>query len=129
MFMKKKDLVKMRGLDRKNELEPDEIVEELVRRINNLTGVSEVIRKEDKVIFTTRDMTFATIIKNEDNVVVKYELDYDRILDMNGKCKVKPYATEDKLDIVTYEIKTKFDMQYATSIAQQSFMYRKRLKK
>ena len=119
----------MKGLDRKNELEADEIVEELFRRINNLTGVREVIRKDDKIIFSTRGMTFATIIKNENNVVVEYELAYDRILDMNGKCKVKPYATEDKLDIVTYEIKTKLDMQYATSIAQQSFMYRKRLKK
>ena len=129
MKQKREDMDEMRGLDRKNELEADEIVEELFRRINNLTGVREVIRKDDKIIFSTRGMTFATIIKNENNVVVEYELAYDRILDMNGKCKVKPYATEDKLDIVTYEIKTKLDMQYATSIAQQSFIYRKRLKK
>lgn len=118
----------MQILDKKNESQPQEIVDDLARRINNLTGPITEIREDNKVIFTTRNMTFATIQVVDDTVEVVFELPYDRILDMNGKCEVQPYATPDRIDIVTYKIKSKFDVQYAVSIAQQSYMYRKRLK-
>lgn len=108
----------------------NDILEDLKKRINNLTGTGDkkLIEKKDKIIFTTRDMTFVTLIKEEDCIKVVCELPYDRILDMSRKCEVQPYATEDKVDIVTYKVKTKFDIQYAVSIVQQSFIYRRRLK-
>ncbi|MBE6486141.1 MAG: hypothetical protein E7Z85_04775 [Methanosphaera stadtmanae] len=108
----------------------DEILEDLKQRIDNLTGTGDkqLIEEEDKIIFTTKDMTFVTLIKEEDYIKVVCELPYDRILDMSRKCEVQPYATEDRVDIVTYKVKTKFDVQYAVSIVQQSFIYRRRLK-
>jgi hypothetical protein len=108
----------------------DDILEDLKKRIDNLTGTGDKQLKEEngKIIFTTRDMTFVTLIKEEDYINVVCELPYDRILDMSKKCEVQPYATEDKVDIVTYKVKTKFDIQYAVSIVQQSFIYRRRLK-
>ena len=108
----------------------NDILEDLKKRINNLTGTGDkkLIEKKDKIIFTTMDMTFVTLIKEEDCIKVVCELPYDRILDMSRKCEVQPYATEDKVDIVTYKVKTKFDIQYAVSIVQQSFIYRRRLK-
>lgn len=106
----------------------DEILENLRNRIDHLTGVKEVIEEEDRIIYTTRDMPFVTLIPEGDCIRVVCELPYDRILDMSGKCEVQPYATEDRVDIVTYRVKTKFDLQYAVSIVQQSFIYRRRLK-
>ena len=91
-------------------------------------GEKEIIEEEDKTIFLTRNMPFVTLIREEDCINVICELPYDRILDMSRKCEVQPYATEDKVDIVTYKVKTKFDVQYAVSIVQQSFIYRRRLK-
>lgn len=108
----------------------DEMLDDLKKRIEHSTGTGEkkVFEKDDEIIYTTRDMTFATLIKEEDCIRVVCELPYDRILDMSRKCEVQPYATEDKVDIVTYRVKTKFDVQYAVSIVQQSFIYRRRLK-
>ncbi|WP_461436476.1 hypothetical protein [Methanosphaera sp.] len=108
----------------------NEIFEDLKKRINNLTGLGEkeIIEEEGKTIFLTRNMPFVTLIREEDCINVICELPYDRILDMSRKCEVQPYATEDKVDIVTYKVKTKFDVQYAVSIVQQSFIYRRRLK-
>ena len=108
----------------------NEICEDLKKRINNLTGLGEkeIIEEEGKTIFLTRNMPFVTLIREEDCINVICELPYDRILDMSRKCEVQPYATEDKVDIVTYKVKTKFDVQYAVSIVQQSFIYRRRLK-
>lgn len=108
----------------------NEIFEDLKKRINNLTGLGEkeIIEEEGKTIFLTRNMPFVTLIQEEDCINVICELPYDRILDMSRKCEVQPYATEDKVDIVTYKVKTKFDVQYAVSIVQQSFIYRRRLK-
>lgn len=91
-------------------------------------GEKEIIEEEGKTIFLTRNMPFVTLIREEDCINVICELPYDRILDMSRKCEVQPYATEDKVDIVTYKVKTKFDVQYAVSIVQQSFIYRRRLK-
>ena len=73
-------------------------------------------------------MTFCTIKPEDDCVKVICELPYDRILDMSRKCEVQTYAAEDNTDIVTYRVKTKFDVQYAVSIVQQSYIYRTRLK-
>lgn len=108
----------------------DDILEDLKKRIDNLTGTGEkeVIEKDGKIMYNTRNMTFVTLVKQEDCIKVICELPYDRILDMSRKCEVEPYATEDKVDIVTYKVKTKFDIQYAVSIVQQSFIYRRRLK-
>lgn len=108
----------------------NEIFEDLKKRINNLTGLGEkeIIEEEGKTIFLTRNMPFVTLIREEECINVICELPYDRILDMSRKCEVQPYATEDKVDIVTYKVKTKFDVQYAVSIVQQSFIYRRRLK-
>ena len=106
----------------------EEIIQELKKRIYNLTGVIEEENIEDKVILKTRKMTFVTIEAEQDYVKVTCNLPYERILDMSRKCEVKPYAAEDKTDIVTYKVKTLFDVQYAVSIVQQSFIYRKRLK-
>ena len=108
----------------------NDLLEDLKKRIDNSTGTAEkkIIEKDANIIYQTRDMTFATLIKEEDCIRVICELPYDRILDMSRKCEVQPYATEDKIDIVTYKVKTKFDIQYAVSIVQQSFIYRRRLK-
>ncbi len=106
----------------------DEILEDLMKRIDLLTGVKQVIVEEDKIIYTTRNMPFVTLVPEEDCIKVICELPYDRILDMSRKCEVQPYATEDRVDIVTYRVETKFDLQYAVSIVQQSFIYRRRLK-
>lgn len=106
----------------------NEIVEDLKRRIYNLTGHVEEENENNVVKLSTRDMIFATITPIDDYVQVTCNLPYDRILDMSRKCKVQPYAAEDKTDIVTYDVRTKFDIQYAVSIVQQSFIYRKRLK-
>ena len=108
----------------------NDLLEDLKKRIDNSTGTAEkkIIEKDGNIIYQTRDMTFATLIKEEDCIRVICELPYDRILDMSRKCEVQPYATEDKIDIVTYKVKTKFDIQYAVSIVQQSFIYRRRLK-
>ena len=115
-------------MDYEIDIDKEKIMKDLSRRINNLTGVIEEIEHEDCTEYKTRDMTFATVVPKEDSIDVIYELPYDRILDMNQKCEVQPYAAENKNDIVTYKIKTKFDVQYAVSLAQQSFIYRKRLK-
>lgn len=129
MRRRKKKVVKnSQLLDYEIDINHEKIMEDLSNRINNLTGVIEEIRHDDYIEFKTRNMTFAKIVPKEDSVDVIFELPYDRILDMNQKCQVEPYAAEDRTDIVTYSIKTKFDIQYAVSIAQQSFMYRKRLK-
>ncbi|HIH36158.1 MAG TPA: hypothetical protein HA255_06885 [Methanosphaera sp.] len=106
----------------------DDIMEDLRKRIDYLTGVKEVVEQEDRIVYTTRNMPFVTLIPQDDCISVVCELPYDRILDMSRKCEVQPYATEDKVDIVTYKVKTKFDLQYAVSIVQQSFIYRSRLK-
>ncbi|HII08399.1 MAG TPA: hypothetical protein HA355_02285 [Methanosphaera sp.] len=106
----------------------DDIMEDLRKRIDHLTGVKEVVEQEDRIVYTTRNMPFVTLIPQDDCISVVCELPYDRILDMSRKCEVQPYATEDKVDIVTYKVKTKFDLQYAVSIVQQSFIYRSRLK-
>lgn len=106
----------------------EEILEDLRKRIDHLTGVKEVVEQEGKIIYTTRNMPFVTLIPQDEYISVVCELPYDRILDMSRKCEVQPYATEDKVDIVTYKVKTKFDLQYAVSIVQQSFIYRSRLK-
>ena len=106
----------------------EEIIQELKKRIYNLTGVIEEENIEDKVILKTRKMTFVTIEAEQDYVKVTCNLPYERILDMSKKCEVQPYAAEDKTDIVSYKVKTLFDVQYAVSIVQQSFIYRKRLK-
>ncbi|WP_323736034.1 hypothetical protein PXD04_09125 [Methanosphaera sp. ISO3-F5] len=106
----------------------DEIIDDLKHRINDLTGHMDEIIEKDTIKYSTRDMVFVTITPKEDYVEIVCNLPYDRILDMSRKCQVQPYAAEDNTDIVTYNIKTKFDIQYAVSIVQQSFIYRKRLK-
>ncbi|MBR0472095.1 MAG: hypothetical protein IJI98_05305 [Methanosphaera sp.] len=106
----------------------DEIIDDLKHRINDLTGHMDEIIEKDTIKYSTRDMVFVTITPKEDYVEIVCNLPYDRILDMSRKCQVQPYAAEDNTDIVTYNIRTKFDIQYAVSIVQQSFIYRKRLK-
>lgn len=106
----------------------EEIISDLKRRIQYLTGPKEEIIEDNITKYSTRDMVFVTITPKENYVEVQCNLPYDRILDMSRKCKVQPYAAPDKTDIVTYDVKTKFDLQYAVSIVQQSFIYRKRLK-
>lgn len=105
-----------------------EIVEDLKRRIKNSTGPCQESIEGNIIKYSTRDMVFVTITPKEDYVEVQCNLPYDRILDMSRKCKVQTYAAEDNTDIVTYDIKTKFDVQYAVSVVQQSYIYRKRLK-
>ncbi len=107
----------------------NDLLEDLKLRINKLTGsgTKEII-EDNKIIYAHRDMTFVTLVPDNDCINVICEVPYDRILDMSRKCEVQPYATEDRMDIVTYKVKTKFDIQYAVSIVQQSYIYRKRLK-
>lgn len=106
----------------------EEIINDLKRRIQYLTGPKEEIIENNTIKYSTRNMIFVTITPKEEYVEIQCNLPYDRILDMSRKCKVEPYAAQDKTDIVTYDIKTKFDIQYAVSIVQQSFIYRNRLK-
>ena len=114
--------------DEKLNFSKEEIISDLIKRIKFHTGPKQEIQDEDTIRFTTRDMTFCTIKPEDDCVKVICELPYDRILDMSRKCEVQNYAAEDNTDIVTYRVKTKFDVQYAVSIVQQSYIYRTRLK-
>ncbi|RAP47781.1 MAG: hypothetical protein BZ135_01510 [Methanosphaera sp. rholeuAM6] len=127
--MKRKNKQKRLPLaDDKLESPSEEIIQDLKTRIYHLTGLIEEENIDDKIILKTRNMTFATLEPEDDYVKVTCNLPYERILDMSRKCEVQPYSAEDKTDIVTYKVKTRFDVQYAVSIVQQSFIYRKRLK-
>lgn len=127
--MKRKKKQKRLPLDdKKLEFTPEEIIQDLKQRIINLTTNTEIIEDGKNLIFTTRNMRYATLKPKEDYVQVICELPYERILDMSTKCEVQPFAAEDRTDIVTYNVKTRFDLQYSVSIVQQSFIYRKRLK-
>ncbi len=126
MRRKKKQVKILR--DDKLDKTQEEIIQDIKKRIINLTGPLEEKHEENNIIFTTRGMRFATIKPEEDCVKVICELPYDRILDMSRKCEVEPYKAEDQTDVVTYKLETKFDVQYAVSIVQQSYKYRTRLK-
>ena len=114
--------------DNKIESPQEEVLEDLKQRIYNLTSNVKEEQEGNTIKLSTRDMVFVSLTPKDDHVEVVCNLPYDRILDMSRKCIVKTYAAEDNTDIVTYNVKTKFDIQYAVSIVQQSFIYRKRLK-
>ncbi|WP_455644853.1 hypothetical protein [Methanosphaera sp.] len=83
---------------------------------------------DDYVSYQIRDMDFVKIYPEEDYVRVAIDMPYERVVDFASKCDVDAFAGRDGVDIVSYDITSKVDIQYGVSIAHQSYLYVKRLK-
>ena len=73
-------------------------------------------------------MNFATIIPEEDYVLIRIEMPYARIIDLSQACQVDYYKGKNGVDIINYHINSDFEKQYGISLVRQAFTYFKRLK-
>lgn len=82
---------------------------------------------DDKISFKIRDMEFIRVEPLDDCVKVTTEFYYERIVDLANKYDVEVGKGRNGTDIISYRITSPLSVQYAISLAQQSFTRFKRL--
>ena len=120
--MKVEDILNDDGYPHKKSLD------NILKRVRDISKyiVEEV--EDDRISFKVRDMVFLYVEPLDDCVKVSTEFYYERIVDLANKYDVKYREGHDGTDIISYSIKNPLFVQYAVSLAQQSYTRFKRLK-
>ena len=104
------------------------VLNDVIDRIKKLSGEITEQRDDSSISYYIRNMNFATIIPEEDYVLIRIEMPYARIIDLSQACQVDYYKGKNGVDIINYHINSDFEKQYGISLVRQAFTYFKRLK-
>ncbi|OED30405.1 hypothetical protein [Methanosphaera sp. WGK6] len=105
----------------------EELIQEMDRIKKFTLSMVENITDE-YISYQIRDMDFVKIYPEDDHIRVAIDMPYERVVDFASKCDVDAFNGRGGVDIVSYNITSKVDIQYGVSIAHQSYLYVKRLK-